>query len=341
MTSTRVIFGLRTPTLPADHSAFFAAARNWGFILFREAFVDREQARRLVEDLWEAVGWEAPVLIDQEGGRVARLKPPVWPTFPAAGAYAALFARDPYAGREAALLGHRLIAHELFQLGVRVNCAPCLDLPVAGADPVIGDRAFGKDAQTVVTLARAALEGLRDGGVAGVIKHIPGHGRADVDTHHALARVKAGRDVLAADFAPFKALARECPMAMTAHVVFESIDPDRPATGSPTVIEEVIRGEIGFEGLLMTDDLSMNALEGDLWQRVETVIGAGCDVVLHCSGDLAEMETVAAAVPSLDGVHAERARRALASLSAPKPFDVVAGRARLEDLMALKPQSAA
>jgi beta-N-acetylhexosaminidase len=333
MKASAVIFGVRGPSVDLELKAFFAATRPFGFILFQEACRGPDQVRRLVSDLHEAVGWEAPVFIDQEGGRVARLKSPAWPSFPAAASYAEIFARDPYKGREAASIGHRLIAHELYSMGIRANCAPCVDLPVAGADPVIGDRAFGRDPQTIVTLARAALEGLADGGVLGVLKHIPGHGRAEVDSHKRLPRVDADRASLAQDFAPFRALARQAKMAMTAHVVFEAIDDARPATTSPTVVDDIIRKEIGFDGLLISDDIAMNALQGDWWERTERSLWAGCDVVLHCTGVLEDMQKVAAAAPYLSGRALDRAKAAMATMKPPREFDVDEGWEKLNSLL--------
>lgn len=334
MNRTAVIYGWRKPALDADAAAFFRACRPWGFILFAEACVSRAQTRVLVDALKAAAGHDALIFIDQEGGRVARLKPPEWPAFPAAARYGALYGRDPEAGLEACSLGHRLMAAELAALGIHADCAPCLDLPAPGADPIIGDRAFGRYPETVIALGRAAMEGLHEGGVASVIKHAPGHGRADVDSHLALPRVGASVAALASDFAPFTAL-RDAPMAMTAHVVFSEIDDGAPATQSPRVIGEVIRGNIGFDGLLMTDDLGMKALTGSWWQKAEKAFAAGCDVVLHCSGVLAEMEALAGAIPSLSGDALRRAQAAEAiAARAPAPLDQAAAWARFNALMA-------
>lgn len=327
------ILGWRAPELSADAAGLFAACRPWGFILFAEACKSQAQVRDLVAALKATTHPDALVFIDQEGGRVARLKAPEWPVFPAAGRYGAVYQRDRAAGLEACRLGHRLIAHELAALGVHANCAPCLDLPAAGSDPIIGDRAFGTEPDQIAALGAAALAGLHAGGVAGVIKHLPGHGRANVDSHLALPRVDAGRQALAQDFAPFKAL-RMAPMAMTAHVLFEALDEKRPATTSATIIEHVIRGEIGFDGLLMTDDLGMKALGGSWWEKADGSFLAGCDVALHCSGDMAEMEALAAACPPLAGKALARAKVAEAVGAAkPEPFDAEAGRARLDVLM--------
>lgn len=328
-----VIFGWRKPELSADDAAFFRAANPWGFILFAEACQTRAQVRALVDQMQEAVGRPALVFIDQEGGRVARLKAPEWPTFPKAAIYGALYLRDAELGIEACRLGHRLIAHELVEIGVRADCAPVLDLPAQGADPIIGDRAFGTEPEIVAALGRAALDGLADGGVAGVIKHIPGHGRADADSHLALPRVTAGRQALELDIVPFKAL-NHAPMAMTAHVLYDAWDEARPATISPTIIQSIIRDQIGFDGLLMTDDLGMKALNGDWWEKSEASILAGCDVLLHCSGDITEMERITMATPELAGKALERARRAdAAGAVSPKTFHAKEGWDDLEVLI--------
>jgi beta-N-acetylhexosaminidase len=330
--TTAAILGWRKPELDAEAAAFFRACRPWGFILFQGACVSRAQVRRLVAALGEAVQGDPLIFIDQEGGRVARLRPPEWPTFPAAALYGRLHAQDPAAGREACWLGHRLIAHELAALGIHADCAPCLDLPAEGADPIIGDRAFGVDPSQIAALGRAALEGMAAGGVIGVIKHIPGHGRADADSHLALPRVTVGRQALAQDFACFRAL-KDAAMAMTAHVVYEAYDEARAATVSPTVIKEIVRGEIGFDGLLMTDDLGMKALGGPWWDKVESSLKAGCDMILHCSGELAEMEELAGALPPLEGVAADRAARARAQIRAPEPIDLDDAWERLRGLL--------
>lgn len=328
------IYGWRKPDLDAASAAFFKDAAPWGFILFAEACKSRGQVRRLVEALWESVGREALVFIDQEGGRVARLKPPEWPKFPPAARYGELYRQDAAAGIEACRLGHRLIAHELAALGIRADCAPVLDLPAEGADPIIGDRAFGTEPSAIAALGRAALDGMSDGGVAGVIKHIPGHGRADADSHLALPRVTAGAQALALDVACFKPLA-DAPMAMTAHVLYEAWDAVEPATTSATVISRIIRGEIGFDGLLMTDDLGMKALTGTWAEKAQRSFAAGCDLALHCSGDLAEMQELAAAIPTLSGTALMRAQRADAAAAVtPQPLDAAEGWERLHALLA-------
>lgn len=329
--------GVRQPKLDADTRAFFRDARPWSFILFREACVSRVQVRALCDQLREAAGHDAVVWIDQEGGRVARLKAPEWPVWPPAAKYGDLFGRDAAAGLEAARLGHRLIAHELKAIGVDADFAPVLDVPVEGSDKIVGDRAFSAEPKDVAMLARAALEGLHEGGVAGCIKHMPGHGRATADSHLALPRVCAGEADLANDVAPFEALA-DAEAAMTAHIVYDAWDADRPATCSPAVIEKIIRGRIGFDGLLMSDDLDMKALQfalnGGLRQRAEAALGAGCDVVLQCSGVLGEMQETVKGCRPLDGLSLVRARAVEAFAKRPaREFDAVAGWARFNELM--------
>lgn len=289
-----VVFGCSGPRLTQAERTFFAETNPLGFILFQRNCDTPAQVQQLVADLRSSVGRaDAPVLIDQEGGRVARLKPPHWPEFPAAKAYADLFAKDAAQGLEAARLGGQLIGHELAQLGVTIDCAPVLDVPQPGADLIIGDRAFGADVDTIAQTAKAFMDGLMASGVSGVIKHIPGHGRALVDSHKALPRVDAPLSALQdIDFTTFKKL-HMAPWAMTAHVVYEALDAERPATMSPLVIEDVIRRQIGFRGTLLSDDLSMKALSGDLAARARACLEAGCDVALHCNGDMAEMQDVA------------------------------------------------
>lgn len=318
--------------------AFFRAARPWGFILFRDACVSRAQVIALCADLRAAAGHDAVIYIDQEGGRVARLKPPEWPVWPACADYGKVFAREAEAGREAARLGHRLIAHELKAIGIDGDFAPVCDVPIKGADPIIGDRAFSTDPNAIAVLARAALEGLHEGGVAGCVKHMPGHGRADADSHLALPRVTASERELQTDIAPFAALA-DAEAAMTAHIVYDAWDSDRPATCSPIVIEQIIRGRIGFQGLLMSDDLDMKALQysmnGGLAARAQAALKAGCDVVLQCSGMLKDMEAVAAGCSMLRGLSLVRARGVESFAKRPaREFDASAGWARYKVLMA-------
>jgi beta-N-acetylhexosaminidase len=325
-----VIFGCSGFTLTAEEEAFFRDQRPWGFILFKRNIDTPRQVRLLVEDLRACVGRsDAPVLIDQEGGRVQRLGPPNWPAYPTGRAYAELAAKDSHHARDIVRLGARLIAHDLAALGINVDCVPVLDVPQPDADAVIGDRAYGDTPEQVALLGRAAAEGLLAGGVLPVIKHIPGHGRATADSHLALPVVEASRaELMARDFAPFKVLS-DMPMAMTAHVVYTAIDPRRPATTSRKVLGPIVRLAIGFDGLLMSDDLSMKALSGDFAKRARMSLAAGCDVVLHCNGDMDEMKEVMAGVGPLLGRQRSRANAALARIvRAPEPFDVEAGRAR-------------
>ncbi len=325
--------GVRQAEIDDALRGFLREAQPWSLIVFREACVSRTQVAKLCADLRDACGYDAIIWIDQEGGRVARLKSPAWPTWPACAAYGALYAKDAALGLEAARLGHRLIAHELKAMGVNADFAPVLDVPIKGADPIIGDRAFSSDPESIAALGRAALEGLRAGGVLGCIKHMPGHGRADQDSHLALPRVSAGRNELGADLAPFRTL-NDAEAAMTAHIVYDAFDPDVPATQSPKVIAEVIRGALGFQGLLVSDDLDMKALSGDLRTKAEKAFAAGCDLVLQCSGVISDMEQAAAGSPILAGKALERAEKAARTAgAAPQPFDAAAGWWRFRQLM--------
>lgn len=317
MTESRaMILGAAGHALSAEEKTFFSGERPWGFILFARNVSEAGQIKDLVAAMRDCVGNPvAPVFIDQEGGRVQRLRPPLADNYPPAAAIGDVYRRDREAGMRAAWLMSRLHAADLTGLGINADCLPVLDVPVEGAHDVIGDRAYGKDPETVAALGRAASEGLLAGGVLPVIKHIPGHGRAMADSHLALPRVDASHAELTAhDFAPFRALA-DMPMAMTAHVVYSAIDADQPATTSPKVIGDIIRDEIGFDGLLMSDDLSMKALSGDFAERCRASLAAGCDVVLHCNGVMDEMRAVAAEAVALTGKAAQRASGALARLS--------------------------
>lgn len=297
------ILGCAGPELTAAERDFFRAADPLGFIVFARNLVDPEQVRRLTQDLRATVGRDdAPILIDQEGGRVARLRPPHWRHPPAAERFGALAAGDRARAARAVRVNHELMAAEMLDLGINVDCAPMVDVRAPGAHDIIGDRAFGTDPFLVADLGRAAAEGLLSGGVMPILKHIPGHGRSVVDSHHDLPRVDTDFDTLAdSDFVPFRAL-NDVPWAMTAHIVYSAIDPDRCATLSPTVIAEVIRGEIGFAGLLVSDDLSMKALKGGLDELAQACLEAGCDVALHCNGDMAEMERVVRGARALSAV---------------------------------------
>jgi len=332
------ILSISGPELTPAEAALFRAENPWGVILMGRSCVSRMQVRKLVADIWTATGRETLIFIDQEGGRVARLKAPEWPLFPRGADYAAIYARDPELGREATWLGHRLIAAELASLSIHADCAPVVDLSVPGAHDIIGDRAFGTDPAAIADLAAAALAGLAAGGVAGVIKHIPGHGRAFADSHYELPRVTAGNNELAKDFDAFTRVAH-APMAMTAHISYDAYDPGRAATVSRIMIQDVIRGRIGFDGLLMTDDLGMKALGGTLTQRADASIAAGCDVLLHCSGFLkdpaeilAEMTEVAQAAPHLDGKAEDRADAADAIARRYEPFEAAKGWRRFHEL---------
>jgi beta-N-acetylhexosaminidase len=326
------ILGCAGTELSAAERAFFRDADPLGFILFQRNCRDPDQVRALVAALRDAVGrGDAPVLIDQEGGRVARLKPPHWPAYPAPAAIAALGGDKAL---EAARAAARLIADDLSQLGVTVDCVPVLDMPVPGADAVIGDRAWGRSPEPVAALGRAVCESMLAGRVLPVIKHMPGHGRASVDTHRALPVVKDSRETLeASDFAPFRAL-RDMPWGMTAHIVYAAIDAERPGTLSPSVIAQVIRGAIGFDGVLITDDLSMRALGGSFAARSAGALAAGCDLALHCNGDMTEMKEVAAAVSPLTSAGRRRVDRAETRRRASGPFDRGVLEARFRALMA-------
>jgi beta-N-acetylhexosaminidase len=328
------ITGISATELSAAERAFIESERPWGFILFKRNIETPGQVARLVEQLKRCAGRdEVPVLIDQEGGRVQRLGPPHWPVYPPGAAFGTLYDLDPALGLSAARLSARLIAADLGELGINVDCLPLADVPVAGADAVIGNRAYGTEPKKVAAIARAVTEGLEQGGILPVLKHIPGHGRATADSHLRLPEVNTSRkDLERTDFAAFQPLS-DLPMAMTAHVVFSALDPVHPATTSATIIEQVIRGVIGFQGLLMSDDVSMNALSGSIAERTRAIFSAGCDIVLHCNGNFEEMRDVAAETPELSGKALERARLALASRRAPQPFDRTAARIELEAMM--------
>lgn len=330
----RVIFGCSGPVLEAAERDFFREAQPWGFILFGRNIVDRVQVRALVNALRETVGdASVPVLIDQEGGRVARLRAPQWNSRPPQAVFGALHEKAPEPAHEAAYLNARLIAYDLAEIGINVDCLPVLDVPVPGAHDVIGDRAFASDPLVVTEMGRAVMAGLTEGGVLPVMKHIPGHGRSECDTHLELPHVTATLDELSTtDFVTFRSL-NTCPMAMTAHVVYDAIDPNRPATTSPRVLK-VIREEIGYQGLLMTDDLSMEALSGPISARAKAALFAGCDVVLHCNGSRAEMEEVMAEAKPLEGLPLKRAEAALGLLTEPGGFDPRAAEERLKELLA-------
>jgi beta-N-acetylhexosaminidase len=333
--ATAFITGVEGLELSAGERAFLRAADPWGFIVFKRNIDTPAQLRALTASLRETVGRNAPVLVDQEGGRVQRLGPPHWPKYPPGSFYGAIYDRDRAAGLAAAKGGARLIAHDLLEVGIDVDCLPIADVPAHDGDPIIGDRAYGTSPAKVARIGAAIAEGLVAGGVLPVLKHIPGHGRATADSHHTLPVVDSDRAELeSSDFAAFRPLAR-LPLGMTAHVVFSAIDPLAPATTSGTMVREVIRQHLGFDGLLMSDDISMGALSGTLSERSRAAIGAGCDIVLHCNGKLEEMREVAGALPRLEGDAARRADDALAWRREPVPFDVEAAREELNAMMAL------
>ncbi len=324
------LFGLAGLRLTSAERAFFAASQPLGFILFARNIESPDQVSALVQDLRRCVGRsDAPVLIDQEGARVARLKPPDWHKLPSAAVIAALPLKQ---ATEAAWLAGRIIAADVSALGIDVACAPCLDLvqPDVQTD-VIGDRSYGNDPAIVTALGRAIADGLLAGGVLPVAKHIPGHGRAHVDSHHDLPLVTTSRAELnQTDFAPFRAL-NDLPVGMTAHIVYEAIDPAHPATQSPSLIDDVVRRFIGFDGFLLSDDVCMSALSGTLGERTATALAAGCDAVLHCNGDFDEMQEVAAASSHLTGKALARWQRIVRPQ--PQSFDLAEGAARLAALL--------
>lgn len=335
MTTSAAIYGLAGPRLSAEEAAFFRDVQPWGFILFARNIEAPDQVRGLVGALRDIVGRpDAPVLIDQEGGRVQRFGPPHWRRYPPARILARL-PGGPHVRREAVRLGARLIADDLHALGVNVDCAPVLDVPQPGAHDIIGDRAYGEAPDEVAFLARAMAEGLLAGGVLPVIKHIPGHGRATSDSHFDLPVVETSLETLRqTDFVPFQALS-DMPLAMTAHVKYPALDPRRPATTSRAVIKGVLRNEFGFSGVIMSDDLSMQALDGGMTLRARQSLSAGCDVVLHCNGDMAEMKSVAAGVQALSGLAARRAEAALARIPGrPEPLDRQDAERRFDALLA-------
>ena len=334
-----LILGCAGLTLGPDEIAFLTQTQPWGLILFRRNIANRAQVSALTAHFREIVGRpDAPVLVDQEGGRVQRLAPPEWSSYPAAARLGALASR-PGENRSLAFITGRLIAHDLREIGINVDCDPVLDLPQPGSHSVIGDRAYGDDAMAIARLGRDKAEGLLAGGVVPVFKHVPGHGRAKADSHFELPVVDASlAELEASDFAPFRANA-DLPMAMTAHVVFRAIDPERPATLSPVVVERIIRGAIGFDGLLMSDDLSMKALSGSFAGRTQAMFAAGVDMALHCNGLLDEAAEVAGATPWLAGRALVRAEAALALILNPdvalqQDFNPVDARAELAAALA-------
>ncbi len=330
-----MILGCGGLKLTPDEKAFYRDEQPWGFIVFARNLSEPSQIRDLVAEMRETVGGRnAPVLIDQEGGRVQRIREPIAPRYPSAAVLGDIYRRDRGQGLRAAWLMSRLHAFDLLKLGINVDCLPVLDVPVAGASNVIGDRAYGTDPVTVGEMGEAAAAGLKSGGVLPVMKHVPGHGRGMADSHHELPVVTTPLSELEAhDFAPFKRLSNEL-MAMSAHVVYTAVDPDRPASTSRKVIDEIIRGTIGFDGLLISDDSSMNALKGMLGERAAAIVAGGGDIVLHCNGVMEEMRAVASQVPRLAGRSRERAAAVEAALTSVGEADELALREEFENLRA-------
>ncbi len=330
---TPVFLGLAGPTISREEHALFRAADPAGYILFARNCVDPDQLLALTDALRALAGRDLPILIDQEGGRVARLRPPGWPEFPPASRFGELYDVAPLSAIEAARLNGLLIGLMLHDAGITVDCLPLLDLRRPEGHTIIGDRSYGGEPMPVAALGKATLAGLREGGVVGVIKHIPGHGRARVDSHLDLPVVEASREELAADFEPFRSLA-DAPMAMTAHIVYAALDPRHCATLSPAVIGETIRGTIGFDGLLMSDDLGMKALGGSFTARTADCLAAGCDIALHCSGDFAEMREVVAAAGSIGPEAMARLNAAMLWATTPREMDAAALTAQRDHLLA-------
>ncbi len=329
-----LFLGLSGPELTADERTLFASADPAGYILFKRNCIDPAQLRALTDSLRDLAGRDLPILIDQEGGRVARLQPPHWPLFPAAARFGALYDIAPLSALRAAELNGTALALVLRAAGVTVDCLPLIDVRTDAGHDIIGDRAFASEPMWVSAMGRATLDGLRSGGVVGVIKHIPGHGRATVDSHLELPVVTATRAELEADFEPFRRL-KAAPMAMTAHVVYTALDSAACATLSPTVID-VIRNDIGFDGLLMSDDLGMAALGGSFAARAQGALAAGCDIALHCSGDLAQMQGIVGAVDEI-GPEAERRLAAAMAWPASTEHDLALVIAQRDELLAHAP----
>ena len=331
-----VIYGLAGPAMTADEAAFFREAEPVGFILFKRNITDRVQLRALTDSLREMTGRDdLPILIDQEGGRVARMGPPEWPAWPAGPRFAALYEKAPISAIEAMRVNAQALGMMLAEAGITVDCLPLLDVAAPETTPAIAERAYGAEPMQVAALGRAVLDGLAAGGVAGVVKHMPGHGRARVDSHYELPRVTAKAEALEADIRPFRTLNRAS-MGMTCHVVFEAWDAERPATLSPTVIRDVIRESIGFDGLLMTDDIDMKALSGSAGEKAAAAIAAGCDVVLDCWGRMDEMVEIADRLGEMAPEGRARLERAVAGIGAARvEADAGALMAKRDELLAL------
>jgi beta-N-acetylhexosaminidase len=330
-----VIFGCSGPRLLPEEATFFAKSNPFGFILFARNVEDPEQLRQLIQDLRTSVGRsQAPVLMDQEGGRVQRLKPPHWRAAPAPARFGELYAKDSVKAFEALRLNSKLIAAELHDIGVDVDCTPCLDLNLAVTSTVIGDRAFSADPNEVAQLGQVVADTLLEEGIMPVIKHLPGHGRAMVDSHYELPVVSVDKDILEnQDFVPFSALSG-LPWAMTAHMIFEALDPDHPATQSKIIIRDIIRGKMGFKGVLLSDDINMEALSGTIGQRAGMSLEAGCDAVLHCSGELEEMIEVDMQIDNLSAISISRIDMGRKRLGSPTLLpDIVSMKQRLSELL--------
>ncbi len=328
-----VIFGIAGAALTADERAFFADADPAGYILFKRNTIDRQQVRALTDSLRELSGRaDVPILIDQEGGRVARMGPPEWPEFPSAQAFDALYEKAPMSAIEAVRANAQALGAMLAEVGINVDCAPLLDRRFPETTQAIGDRAYGGDAMQVAALGRAALDGLAKAGVVGIVKHIPGHGRAVVDSHLELPVVSASDGELEEDIRPFRTLA-SAPMAMTCHVVFEAWDRDRPATLSPTVIHDIIRGRIGFDGLLMSDDIDMKALSGTAGDKAAGALAAGCDLVLDCWARMDEMVEIVGRIDDISAESRARLDRAMAMVSVPAEAGTMAELAAKRDAL--------
>jgi beta-N-acetylhexosaminidase len=334
MTIRAVVFGCAGSSLTKAEQSLFEKFEPWGLILFKRNCENPDQIKQLVASFRQAVGRpDAPVFIDQEGGRVQRLGPPLWRAYPAAAAFGKVYGINPGLALRAARNIGRLMAQDLFELGITASCLPVLDVPAPGSHNVIGNRAYDTRPERIMVLARAHMSGLMQGGVMPVMKHMPGHGRALVDSHHDLPVVTASRmELESTDFVPFTAFA-DCPIAMTAHVIYSAIDPDQPATLSRKVVRHVVRKVIGFDGLLLTDDLSMKALKGSFKEKAEQAYEAGCDMLLHCNGVLDEMAEVAASALPVNAKQARRAKAALKSRRKPLPFDEKLALKELEAVM--------
>lgn len=331
-----VIFGLAGPALTPDERALFRDAEPAGYIIFKRNVENRDQIRSLTDDLRSLHGRDdVAILIDQEGGRVARMQPPLWPAFPPGAAFDRLYDIAPASAIEAARCNAQAIAVMLRDVGINVDALPLLDVRHPGANEIIGDRSLGGEPMRVAALGRAVLDGLRRGGVCGIVKHMPGHGRAMVDSHLHLPVVEASEEELEIDLAPFRAL-NGAPMGMTAHIVYTAWDRDLPCSLSPTIIGEIIRGRIGFDGLLMSDDLDMKALRGDIPRLAVDVVAAGCDLALNCWGRMEEMRGIAAALDEIrpeSRARLERAMATIAVLPEDRPYEELA--ARRDELLAL------